>query len=363
MVIALRDDYDAARLWQAARDGDNAGQVRRLLALAAIYDGVSRADAGQIGGVTRQIVRDWVLRFNADGADGLIDRTAPGKPPLLGPAERAAFAAAIEDGPAPAIDGVVRWRLVDLVQWVWEMFGISISRQTLGRELQEMGYRKLSARPRHHAQAAGAVEAFKKLRRHCGGARADAGPPSQRWSGLVWRRGQGRAEEQDRPPLGATRHPPQRAARSADRVDPHLRRHLPGAGQGGRAGDAVVQYRGDEPPSGRDLGVDQTRAACRAIGRPSRMASLRQPDRARHHHHRRTAGQVPRAEPAPSGTRRRTSGSSCATTGSPTACSPAMTPSSTTAATPGTSASRSLGRSCLSDTGRGLTVLINERWY
>ena len=62
----------------------------------------------------------------------------------------------------PAIDGVVRWRLVDLVQWFWEAFGISISRQTLGRELQAMGYRKLSARPRHHAQAAGAVEAFKK---------------------------------------------------------------------------------------------------------------------------------------------------------------------------------------------------------
>jgi hypothetical protein len=68
----------------------------------------------------------------------------------------------IEDGPVPAVDGVVRWRLVDLVQWVWEKFAISISRQTLGRELRAMGYRKLSARPRHHAQATGAVDAFKK---------------------------------------------------------------------------------------------------------------------------------------------------------------------------------------------------------
>ena len=63
----------------------------------------------------------------------------------------------------PGVDDVVRWRLVDLVQWVWETFGISISRQTLGRELGAMGYRKLSARPRHHAQAAGAVEAFQKV--------------------------------------------------------------------------------------------------------------------------------------------------------------------------------------------------------
>src|SRR5947199_1997036 len=163
MAIALRDDYDAARLRQAARDSDDADQVRRLLALAAIYDGSKRTEAAQIGGVTRQIVRDWVLRFNEGGFEALISRKAPGKPALLGPAEREALAAVIEAGPIPAVDEVVRWRLVDLVQWVWETFRISISRQTLGRELRAMGYRKLSARPRHYAQAAGAVEAFQKV--------------------------------------------------------------------------------------------------------------------------------------------------------------------------------------------------------
>jgi len=163
MPVALRQDYDAARLRQAARDSDDADQVRRLLAVAAIYDGARRGEAAQIGGVTLQIVRDWVLRFNDGGPDALINRKAPGKSPLLGSAEREALAGVIEDGPLPVTDGVVRWRLVDLVQWVWTKFGISISRQTLGRELQAMGYRKLSARPRHHAQAAGAVEVFKKL--------------------------------------------------------------------------------------------------------------------------------------------------------------------------------------------------------
>jgi transposase len=162
MVLALRGDFDAARLKFCARASEDADQVRRLLALAAIYDGATRIEAAQIGGVTRQIVRDWVMRFNESGPDGLVTRRAPGKSPLLDPVQRAALAQAIEDGPLPAIDGVVRWRLVDLVQWVWEKFGISISRQTLGRELHAMGYRKLSARPRHHAQAAGAVEAFKK---------------------------------------------------------------------------------------------------------------------------------------------------------------------------------------------------------
>src|SRR4051794_3899894 len=162
MALSLRDDCDAAQLKLSARRSDNADQVRRLLALAAVYDGASRAEAAQIGGVTRQIVRDWVLRFNQEGPDALVTRKPPGKPPLLGSAERQALAGAVEDGPTPAIDGVVRW-LADLVQWMWERFGISVSRQTLGRELNAMGYRKLSARPRHHAQAAGAVEAFKKV--------------------------------------------------------------------------------------------------------------------------------------------------------------------------------------------------------
>jgi transposase len=163
MALVLRDDFDAARLKQHARRSGNADQVRRLLALAAIYDGGSRSEAAEIGGVTRQIVRDWVVRFNEGGPEALVSRKAPGKPSLLTTEQRLALARAVEDGPQPAIDGVVRWRLVDLVQWVWERFAVSISRQTLGRELRALRYRKLSARPRHHAQAAGAVEAFKKI--------------------------------------------------------------------------------------------------------------------------------------------------------------------------------------------------------
>lgn len=144
-----------------ARQSDDADQVRRLLALAAIYDGASRTEAAEIGGVTRQIVRDWVERLNTGGPDALVARKAPGKSPLLTHDQRAALAQVVEDGLTPAIAGVVRWRLVDLAQWVWDRFAVSISRQTLGRELRAMQYRKLSARPRHHAQAEGAVDAFK----------------------------------------------------------------------------------------------------------------------------------------------------------------------------------------------------------
>jgi transposase len=163
MPLPLRSDFDASALRAAARRSKNAAQARRLLALAAVYDGATRTEAARIGGVTLQIVRDWVVKFNATGIDGLIDRKAPGQPSRLNNMHRAALAAMIERGPIPAVHGVVRWRIVDLCQWVWEEFRVIVARQTLSRELRGMGYRKLSARPRHHAQAAGAIEAFKKI--------------------------------------------------------------------------------------------------------------------------------------------------------------------------------------------------------
>ena len=110
----------------------------------------------------RRLTRDWVLRFNASGLSGLIDGKPTGKPRLLKSEHRAALAHAIEEGPIPAIHGVVRWRIVDLCQRLFEEFRLAVSPQTLGRELREMGYRKLSARPRHHAQAEGAIDDFKK---------------------------------------------------------------------------------------------------------------------------------------------------------------------------------------------------------
>ena len=103
------------------------------------------------------------MRFNAHGPDGLIDRKAPGQPSRLDDEQRAALVAMVESGPVPAVHGVVRWRLIDLCQWLWDEFRVSVSRQTLGRELRAMHCRKLSARPRHHAQAEGAIEHFKKL--------------------------------------------------------------------------------------------------------------------------------------------------------------------------------------------------------
>jgi Winged helix-turn helix len=72
-------------------------------------------------------------------------------------------AAMVEVGPIPAIHGVVRWRLVDLAQWILEEYRISVTKQILRHELRALGYRKLSARPRHHAQDEAAAALFKKI--------------------------------------------------------------------------------------------------------------------------------------------------------------------------------------------------------
>jgi transposase len=164
-AVRLREDYDVAGLRALAKRSADAAQTRRLLALAAIYAGGARTEAAQIGGVGLQTVRDWVLAFNAEGPAGLVNGKAPGNAPLLNNEHREALRQIVESGPVAAVHGVVRWRLVDLARWVFEEFRISISKQTLSRELRALGFRKLSARPRHYAQDTEAMVAFKKTSR------------------------------------------------------------------------------------------------------------------------------------------------------------------------------------------------------
>jgi transposase len=160
--VPLRSDFDAVRLRGLAKRSRHPDQIRRLLALAQIYDGGSRGGAARIGHVGLQTVRDWVLRFNAEGPAGLIAGKAPGPRPKLSVAQRQHLVQMVEQGPIPAVHGVMRWRLIDLAQGLFEEFRISICKQTLSRELRAMGFRKLSARPRHHAKNQHVADAFKK---------------------------------------------------------------------------------------------------------------------------------------------------------------------------------------------------------
>ncbi len=259
-AIGMRNDFDAASLRRLARVTKSANQGRRLLALAEIYDGGSRSDAARIGGVTLQIVRDWVVRFNDRGPDGLLNGKAPGKPPLLSDAQRQALAEIVESGPIPAIHGVVRWRLIDLTRWLHDEFGVSLTETTVGRELKKLGYVKLTARPRHHAQNEYAMEDFK--RGLCSRAGKDQGRPSARHGdrGLVSGRSPDRPEKQDHPPLGQARHAALGTQGPTNEIGLHLRCHLPRTWQGRWPGSPILQYPDHVAASGGDI-------ACYRAGR------------------------------------------------------------------------------------------------
>ncbi len=149
--IAVRTDFSAVELRRLARRSKDSDQVG-LLAIAAVLDGASRAEAAKVGGMDRQTLRDWVIRFNKQGPDGLINVPAPGAPAKLNTEHRAFLA-----------------RIVNLIMRLHEEFGISVSDDTVYRALKDLGFSHVSARPRAYKQDPAAIEALKKLPRSRGG--------------------------------------------------------------------------------------------------------------------------------------------------------------------------------------------------
>ena len=142
----MGSDTIAPRFWcvrelrgLAKKTKDGPWARRLFVTLAAIYDGATRTEAAMIGGVGLQIIRDWVLHLNERGPDGLLNGKSPGQPSKLNDVQREAIARMIESGPIPAVHGVVRWRLIDLAQWIFEEFRIVIAKQTLTRRWAKRG--------------------------------------------------------------------------------------------------------------------------------------------------------------------------------------------------------------------------------
>ncbi len=132
------------------------------MSLAAIGDGMDRCEAAKISGTDRQTLRDWVHRFNAHGPDGLIDNWMGGPKPRLSRDQLAQLAQIVETGSELRIEGVVRWRRVDLKRVISERFGVEFHERYVGKLLKRLGLSHMSARPRDRAQNERVVEAFKK---------------------------------------------------------------------------------------------------------------------------------------------------------------------------------------------------------
>jgi transposase len=163
MALAItRTDLSAADLRVAACRTDDSDQARRLLALALVMEGSTRTAAARSAGMDRQTLRDWVIRYNAAGVEGLCDRPRPGRPGQLSEEQLAELARLVEAGPDIDVHGVVRWRCVDLQAQIKQRFEVEISERHVGRLLKRLKFTRLSVRPRHPEADEAAQEAFKK---------------------------------------------------------------------------------------------------------------------------------------------------------------------------------------------------------
>lgn len=161
-VAISRLELSASDLRAASGRAGSARAGRRMLALALVLDGVDRTTAARHCGMDRQTLRDWVHRYNADGLTGLDDLKAPGAAPKLTDAQKGELATLVEQGPDLDVDGVVRWRRIDLRDKIKSVFGVEMHERSVGKYLTSLGYRRLSVRPYHPKSDPEAQEAFKK---------------------------------------------------------------------------------------------------------------------------------------------------------------------------------------------------------
>src|SRR4051794_17794657 len=163
MTVAItRREPDAGGLRREAGRCRDARAARRMLALALVLEGASRAEAARAAGMDRQTLRDWVHRYNAEGLPGLHDRRRPGPRPRLTPEQEAELVAAVERGPDPDRDGVVRWRRVDLKALIETRFAVRLHERSVGKVLRRLGFARISVRPEHPKADEAAQAAFKK---------------------------------------------------------------------------------------------------------------------------------------------------------------------------------------------------------
>ena len=166
-AVRLREYFSAVELRRLAKRSKDANQSRRLLSLAAVREGKDRGEAARAGGMDRQTLRDWVHRFNAEGPNGLLDHRAPPRKSRLSETEMAELSAIVEAGPDLELDGVVRWRRIDLQSVIAKRFDVQYHERYVGKLLKKLGFSHISARPRHPGQNARIVEEYKKTSLRC----------------------------------------------------------------------------------------------------------------------------------------------------------------------------------------------------
>ncbi len=164
-ALAIRTERSPEELRSLAKAERDARVARRMLAIANALSGMSREAAAQSAGMDRQTLRDWVVRYNADGIAGLVDRWGDGRPQRLDSDEQAALAEVILAGPDPEVDGLSAYTLEDLALLSAERFGKSFHPASMSRVVRRLGFSRQKARPHHPDKDEAAQAAFRGARR------------------------------------------------------------------------------------------------------------------------------------------------------------------------------------------------------
>lgn len=160
--LAIRTDIGALVLRRMARRERDGRVAARLIALANVLDGMSREAAARAAGMDRQTLRDWVIRFNADGVAGLRDQPRSGRPTRMTEGQQAAFKAIVLRGPDRERDGVSSWRILDLCRMAEERFGVTYGESGMLRLVKSLDLSWQKTRPSHPKADRAAQERFKK---------------------------------------------------------------------------------------------------------------------------------------------------------------------------------------------------------
>ena len=161
-ALKIRDDLTTLELRRWARRESRGRAAARAYAIANAFEGMTRAAAARLVGMDRQALRDAVVRYNAEGVEGLRDRPKGHPPRRLTADQEAALAAVIIAGPDPERDGVCAWTRADLCRWLEARFAKTYHPSSLTRVLRRMGFSRQKARPSHPRKDAEAQERFKK---------------------------------------------------------------------------------------------------------------------------------------------------------------------------------------------------------
>ena len=161
-ALKIRKDRTPTALRKLARSLDDARVMRRVLGIANALDGMSRQEAAEAAGMDRQTLRDWVVRYNAHGVDGLADRWGDGRPPMFTPEEQAELMRIVLAGPDPEASGLSAYTLEDLAGICEQRFGKRMHPWALGRLLKRLGFSRQKTTPSHPQKDLTAQAAFKK---------------------------------------------------------------------------------------------------------------------------------------------------------------------------------------------------------